>query len=219
MAGIEQTLRTLRDVQGVYGSFVFAANGGLVARDLPEVFDPELLAEVGPRITRLYETFMSGGDEIDACVIRYSDYKLYLRAMTWGTIGVLSGVGINMPALRMVTNLVIRKIDPEVQSSPRANSTRMDPSYSSAPPEPQPTRAGSHGPAASMPPPERPSDPPERAFHPPERTSYPPPERASHPPPEQTPSPPPENPPAEGNGMEPASRKVRMYRGRPVLDE
>lgn len=198
MAAIEQTLRTLRDVQGVYGSFVIAANGGLIARDLPEIFDPELLAEVGPRVIRLYETFMSGGDELDACVIRYAEHKLYVRAMTWGSIGILSGVAVNMPALRMVANLVIRKIDPEVQPSLRPTPTPaapFEPSIRSYPP-PEAMHAAPHFPAASA--------------QPPERTSSPPPERNSSPPAETTP---------DANGAEPSSRQVRMYRGRPVLDD
>jgi hypothetical protein len=119
MASIEEMLRTLRDVEGVYGSFVIAGTGGLVASDLPAVFDAALFDEVGPRITRLYETFRSSGEELDGCVLRYAEHKLYLRAMTWGLIGILSAVAVNKPALRMVANLVIRRIDPEVVPSLR----------------------------------------------------------------------------------------------------
>jgi predicted regulator of Ras-like GTPase activity (Roadblock/LC7/MglB family) len=119
MAGIEETLRTLRDVQGVYGSFVIAGNGGLVARDLPAVFDGELFAQVGPRAARLYETLVSAGEDLDTCVLRYMEHKLFLRRMTWGLIGIISGVAVNMPALRMVVNLVVRRIDPEVVPSTR----------------------------------------------------------------------------------------------------
>jgi predicted regulator of Ras-like GTPase activity (Roadblock/LC7/MglB family) len=150
MPSIEGTLRALRDVQGVYGSFVIAGTGALVARDLPAVFDGDLFAEVGPRITRLYETFLSGGEELDACVMRYSEHKIYLKKMTWGLIGIISGVGVNMPALRMVANLVVRRIDPEVASSlrpppaiaqPAAVATEFFPSraMSSSPPLRQPS--------------------------------------------------------------------------------
>lgn len=114
MTGIEEILHALRDVQGVHGSFVITGWGALVARDLPSAFDNQLFAEVGPRIARLHETFLSGGEEMDACVIRFSEHKLYLRKMTSGLIGILSAVGVNMPALRMVSNLVIRRVDPEV---------------------------------------------------------------------------------------------------------
>lgn len=117
MAGIEDTLRSLRDVQGVYGSFVVAGSGALVARDLPPVFDGELFAEVGPRVVRLYETFLTGGEDLESAMLRFAEHKLYLRKMTWGVIGILSTVTVNLPALRMVANLVIRKIDPEVSPS------------------------------------------------------------------------------------------------------
>ena len=119
MAKIEETLRALRDVDGVYGSFVIARSGALVASDLPAIFDAPLFDEVGPRLTRLYETFRSGGEELDGCVLRYAEHKLYLRAMAWGLIGILSAVAVNKPALRMAVNLVVRRIDPEVVPSLR----------------------------------------------------------------------------------------------------
>jgi predicted regulator of Ras-like GTPase activity (Roadblock/LC7/MglB family) len=114
MTVIEEALRALRDVQGVHGSFVITGWGALVARDLPSAFDHQLFAEVGPRIARLHETFLSGGEEMDACVLRFTEHKLYLRKTKSGIIGILSAVGVNMPALRMVANLVIRRVDPEI---------------------------------------------------------------------------------------------------------
>jgi predicted regulator of Ras-like GTPase activity (Roadblock/LC7/MglB family) len=191
MAGIEQTLRTLRDVQGVYGSFVIAGTGALVASDLPAAFDAGLFEEVGPRVTRLYETFLSGAEDLDACMLRFAEHKIYLRKMTWGVIGILSAVGVNMPALRMVANLVIRKIDPEVVPSLRP--TLPPPAIEMPPrttiPVVAPTPSASFRPAT-------------RSF---ERPSAPPVEVpvsvASEP---AAPAP---------------SRQVRMYRGRVVVDD
>jgi len=114
MGTITDSLRMLRDVEGVHGSFVVAMSGSLVDSDLPAVFDSDLLGEVGPRVARLYETFFSGGGDMETCILRYAEHKLYIRRMTWGIIAVLSGVAVNLPALRMVANLVIRRIDPEI---------------------------------------------------------------------------------------------------------
>jgi predicted regulator of Ras-like GTPase activity (Roadblock/LC7/MglB family) len=111
---IVESLRMLRDVEGVHGSFVVSTSGALVDSDLPAIFDGDVLGEVGARIARLYETFFSGGGDMDTCVLRYAEHKLYIRKMTWGILGVLSAVGINLPALRMVANLVIRRVDPEI---------------------------------------------------------------------------------------------------------
>jgi predicted regulator of Ras-like GTPase activity (Roadblock/LC7/MglB family) len=133
MGTIVDHLRMLRDVQGVYGSFVVAGSGSLVDRDLPAAFDEALFADVGPRVARLFETFVSGGKDMDTCMLRYSDHKLYVRKMTWGLIGVLSSSGVNLPALRMVVNLVIRRIDPEISA---IASTPMRLPMSTPPPLP-----------------------------------------------------------------------------------
>jgi predicted regulator of Ras-like GTPase activity (Roadblock/LC7/MglB family) len=131
MAKIEDMLRALRDVEGVYGSFVIARTGALAASDLPPIFDADLFDEVGPKIMRLYETFRSGGEELDGCTLRYAEHKLYLRTMAWGLIGVLSTFAVNKPSLRMAVNLVIRRVDPEVVPSLR-------PAFSASAPPPTP---------------------------------------------------------------------------------
>src|SRR5260370_8812315 len=82
MGSIDQSLRTLRDGEGVYGSFVIASSGTLISRDLPAAFDNEVFSEVGPRVTRLYETFASGGQELDSVMLRNEEHNLYLRQMT-----------------------------------------------------------------------------------------------------------------------------------------
>ena len=114
MPSIEESLRTLRDVEGVLGSFVISNAGSLVSKDLPAVFDDQVLGEVGPRIARLYETFSTAGDELETVMLRYAEHKLYLRKTAWGHIGILSAAQVNLPALRMVGNLVAKRIDPEV---------------------------------------------------------------------------------------------------------
>jgi predicted regulator of Ras-like GTPase activity (Roadblock/LC7/MglB family) len=210
MPGIEETLRTLRDVQGVYGSFVISSSGALIARDLPTIFDGDLFAEVGPRVTRLYETIGSGGDELESCMLRYAEHKVYLRRMEWGVIGVLSTVAVNMPALRMVANLVIRKIDPEVH--PASLASLAPPSL--APPEVLAPPAIAR--TSSAPPPRTISRPPERFVPPPPLAPLP---SATGTPVQPPASRTPANPPASQTPANPQSaRPVRMYRGRPVTD-
>src|SRR5580692_2142930 len=138
MPTISGYLRMLRDVDGVHGSFVVAGSGMLVDSDLPSVFDAEVLGEVGPRVARLYETFFSGGGDMETCVLRYAEHKLYIRRMTWGIIAVLSTVGVNLPALRMVANLVIRRIDPEIAVIANNGVSPASKTLPSPPPQPSP---------------------------------------------------------------------------------
>jgi predicted regulator of Ras-like GTPase activity (Roadblock/LC7/MglB family) len=191
-------LKMLRDVQGVYGSFVVAGTGALVDRDLPGAYDESLFADVGPRVARLFETFVSGGKEMDACMLRFAEHKIYVRKMTWGLIGVLSAASINLPALRMVLNLVVRRIDPEmgagavVSTFPRPPSVTPSPPASLTPRPPPVTTL-----ASELAEPVPASQPPRRATPPPLPVVA-----------IEDPDPPP--------SME---RPVRMYRGRPVVDE
>jgi predicted regulator of Ras-like GTPase activity (Roadblock/LC7/MglB family) len=129
LATIVEHLRMLRDVHGVYGSFVVAESGSLVDRDLPAAFDDALFDEVGPRVARLFETFISGGKDMETCMLRYAEHKLYIRKITWGIMAIVSSAAVNMPALRMVANLVARRIDPEIAplSSMRPSSARPPP--------------------------------------------------------------------------------------------
>ncbi len=126
MGSISHHLRMLRDVEGVHGSFVFAGTGAVIDSDLPAIFDSDLLGEVGGRVARLFETFFTGGGDVETCVLRYAEHKIYVRKTTWGILGVLSTVGVNLPALRMVANLVARRIDPEIAA------------FGSSPPPPLP---------------------------------------------------------------------------------
>jgi len=188
VASIEESLRTLRDVQGVFGSFVISTSGSVVSKDLPAVFDNELIAEVGPRITRFYETFASGGEELDSVMLRYFEHKLYVRKLAWGFVGILSGIEVNLPALRMVGNLVARKIDPEV-----AAATVSRPPTPRTPSPPQVSPASTKPPGPTPPPP------------PVSRTAPPTPPRPAAPPPE-----------AHDSKQPNSEHQVRMYRGRRI---
>lgn len=141
-------LSTLRDVDGVQGAFVLSEEGALIDLDMPSMFAPSLFNEIGPRIVRLRETFASGGDELDACTLRFDDFKLYVRAMPTGFLCTLSSIGVNMAALRMGVQLAQRRILSELGSAdaPPVSS----PPSSLAPPN---WSLGAYGPGSAPPPP------------------------------------------------------------------
>jgi predicted regulator of Ras-like GTPase activity (Roadblock/LC7/MglB family) len=111
---IHASLVTLRDVAGVNGSFLVGTEGQLLARDLPPLFDDAVLGEVGGRLVRLNDTFASIGQDADVCVLRFSEFKLYVKAMPRSILCVLTTAAVNMPALKMASNLVARRVFPEV---------------------------------------------------------------------------------------------------------
>jgi predicted regulator of Ras-like GTPase activity (Roadblock/LC7/MglB family) len=128
---ISQTLSALRDIQGVHGSFFVSGAGRLVSKDLPGVFDEALFAEVGPRIARLQETLTSAGDDVDMCLLRFAEYKLFLRPTVTGFLCVLMASSVNLPALKMAVSLAARRINAELAASPSS----APPDLASLPPQ------------------------------------------------------------------------------------
>src|SRR5262245_52320001 len=94
-------LRSLRNVDGVVGSFVLGSGGSLDARDLPDYFDSGALIEVGPRLERLYEAWKSLGSELETASLAFAEHKLHVREVHNGFLTVISASAVNAPALRM----------------------------------------------------------------------------------------------------------------------
>jgi len=111
---VRSSLATLKDVDGVVGSFVCTPNGRLVSREIPAMFDDGALAEAGSRLIRFREAFAAGGDDLEVGVIRFQDHRIYMKVVGNSLLMILVQGAINMPALRMAANLVTRRIGPAV---------------------------------------------------------------------------------------------------------
>jgi predicted regulator of Ras-like GTPase activity (Roadblock/LC7/MglB family) len=109
---VQSVLRSLRDVDGVVGSFVLGRQGELAARDLPDYFDAGALSEVGPRIERLYEAWKSLDAELETASLVFAEHRLHVRELGSGFLAVLSNEQVNAPALRMAINMVSRRVSP-----------------------------------------------------------------------------------------------------------
>ena len=112
---IAAQLRSLRDVEGVVGSFVWVKAGGVAASDLPDYLDGGVLEEVGPRIQRIYEAFQGAGDELDGATLAFGGRKLHLREFDAAFIAVLAEPHANAPALMMAMHLVGRNVCAELE--------------------------------------------------------------------------------------------------------
>ena len=112
--GMDASLATLKDVAGIAGSFVCTQDGRLLSRDIAAVFDDDVLAEAGSRLCRVKEAFATGGDDLEAGVMRFGDHKIFLKSIGSSMLCILAEGGINMPALRMAANLVGRRIAADV---------------------------------------------------------------------------------------------------------
>ena len=109
--GVVDTLKTLRDIKGVQGSFVVRAQDGRVlGRDLPAVIDDAILARVGPRIDRLLN-IVDSQTPTETIAMRFGDHRLDVKRMPAAHLCVLAEASVSAPALRMAVKLVSRKLD------------------------------------------------------------------------------------------------------------
>jgi hypothetical protein len=131
-----QLLKSLRDVEGVVGSFLWGKSGTVLGRDLPGFVDEAALDEIGPRIERIYEAFRGAGDELDGATLVFAEHKLHLRELEPAFIAVLSLPRVNAPALKMALHLVGRNVCAELeraQSVAPAATVAAPPAAASAP--------------------------------------------------------------------------------------
>jgi predicted regulator of Ras-like GTPase activity (Roadblock/LC7/MglB family) len=111
---LQQALASLRDINGVTGSFIVGTSGQLIARDTPPLLGEEVLAPVAPRLVRLWDTLREVDQSLDQAVISYESQKLYVRPVVQGLLCTIVPLGTNMPALRMAVNLLLKRVNPRL---------------------------------------------------------------------------------------------------------
>jgi hypothetical protein len=106
-------LSSLKDIGGVYGSFVVDASGGLTLRDLPAVIDNAALREAGPRIARLWGAFPDD-DPPEYVMLEFSSHQVFIRKFEAGSLCVFVPPNVNRLALKMAASFVARWLDAEL---------------------------------------------------------------------------------------------------------
>lgn len=120
---LQRALYSLRDIEGVYGSFILDAAGKPLARDLPGVFDDFTLAESGERILRLW-TVLSEPAPPEYTLLEFAEHSLFVRGLfahgqSAGCLCVVVPPTVNLLALRLASKWVTRNFDGNA-SSPAA---------------------------------------------------------------------------------------------------
>lgn len=108
-------LNSLRDIEGVYGSFVLDASGALIARDLPPVFDDSTLIGTGARILRLWDV-VSEDSPSEYAMVEFAEYSMFIRRAGAGCLCVIMPGQVNVLALRVASQWVARTF--EVAAAP-----------------------------------------------------------------------------------------------------
>lgn len=147
-----RTLETLKDLEGILGSFVIGPGGSVLAQDFPSYFGSAAY-DIGARALRLKEALEVAEGDLSHCVLRYGSHKVALRPIKGGVLTIVSEAAVNMPALRMAMNLVARRLesaglDTENDASPPPPTTRPKPPPVIAGPDRTPGAPGVGAPEA-----------------------------------------------------------------------
>lgn len=135
------SLTALRDIPGVFGSFLLTPDGLLAQRDMPNVYPDAAFSEIGRRLEAIAETstpVVRGYYEILA---KFNGYWFLSRRTPNGTLNIVAEEHVNFPALRMAANVAIRHLTasplmamatetavaPAVSTSPAPQASQADP--------------------------------------------------------------------------------------------
>jgi hypothetical protein len=110
-------LSSLKDIDGVYGSFVVDASGTLVLRDLPAVIDNAGLREAGPRIARLWGAFPED-DAPEHVLLEFASHQVFIKKFEAGSLCIFVPPSVNRPALKMAANFLARWLEREMVVAP-----------------------------------------------------------------------------------------------------
>lgn len=108
---MQQLLRNLRDVPGVIGSFILNNDGALVGHEMPAFVGTEIYPDVGRRLATAFGTLDSSVGEFDDLLLKFDEQWLYVRRLSHGVLSILSTASVNLPALKMATNIAATKVD------------------------------------------------------------------------------------------------------------
>jgi predicted regulator of Ras-like GTPase activity (Roadblock/LC7/MglB family) len=112
-------LRSLRDIEGVLGSFVMSERGELLVRDAPAAAGSDVLTKVGGRLRQLGDAFAFAdiGAAFESTTLTFREYKLHVRSLGKQFVVVLLSSEVNLPALRMALNMLSRRLQVELAAA------------------------------------------------------------------------------------------------------
>lgn len=97
-------LQALRDIDGVYGSFLVSFAGELIARDLSPVISSSNIAHAGPSLARLWETLARV--EPDELSLTFAAHQLFLLRLPQSTLCVFAALRVDVPTLRVASQFL-----------------------------------------------------------------------------------------------------------------
>jgi len=136
---MSSALSSLKDIPGVFGSFVFAPDGALAARDMPALYPDSVFTEIGRRLESIAEAVDGQLKGYHELLAKFDGHWLLSRRTPKGTLNVLVDESVNFPALKMAANVAVKhldKLEASVPAPPPVMESAPVPAVPSIPPPP-----------------------------------------------------------------------------------
>lgn len=141
---MQPILTSLKDIPGVVGSFVFDLQGALLAKEMPSIYPGEIFPEMGRRLVSVGEVLEQQTTSFQELLLKFEGSWLFVRRTAQCLLSVLVSESVNYPALRMATNVALKRINDHILAHPAGVTP-------AAAPEPEPAAAAATPVAAPAP--------------------------------------------------------------------
>ena len=113
---MKEILKDINAVVGVTGSFVCDAEGQVVARLLPDIFDKALLSPVGRTVAQTIAGLeLTRRRKVSDLDLLYREGRLVVKNIRKGYLCILCVPAVNVPLLNLTANAAARKLTRQIK--------------------------------------------------------------------------------------------------------
>lgn len=152
---ISKLFDNILDLPGIEGVCLFSTEGRIYVNRLPAFLSDELFADAQRRVVAMYETMDENFLPCDDYMLRFSERWVLLRRTERQVLLVLGGEKANLASTRMVTNMTLKHLTPQVMATLESAATTLpvaqpvsSANSATIPPTPAPAVSPSGGTAA-----------------------------------------------------------------------
>lgn len=113
---ISKLFDNILDLPGIEGVCLFGTEGQMYINRLPSFLSNELFVDAQRRIVAMYETMDENFLPCDDYMLRFSERWVLLRRTEKQVLLVLGGERANLSSTRMVTNMTMKHLTPDIVS-------------------------------------------------------------------------------------------------------
>lgn len=150
---MNEILKDINAVIGVTGSFVCDDTGRVLAKEMPAVFDENMLAIVGRTMAQTLTGLKTAHRrKIGDMDLVYEQGRLIIKSLNEGCLCILCVCRINVPLLNLTANIAVKKLEQKLKEPRPASTAQPAPATPPAsPPTPPPTGEPQQPPAETAP--------------------------------------------------------------------